>query len=331
MPRFSVNDRAQLYYELGKLVRAGISLPEAAETVLDNHLPAGQKSFLLQLKRGLDNKMSISEAIADIRSLDISKLETSIIEATEETGQLGDGFDQLAEYFEMRRNTAREVRGQLIYPAILLHLAIAILIIPAGMQRGFDTAIMEAVITLLVIYAILGGIFFFFRNWSKRAETSASADASLNRIPLIGNLRRKLSLSRFCFVLRAFILAGKRHSDAFAVAAETSQSGELAHHVHRKVVPAIEEGGRAGPILSSRIFTPAFVRAYKTAEEAGSIDVDLGTWAAVFRQESSDAFQRFGQWVPKILYFAVLGFVAYKIVSFYTGYLNGLQDMIDEL
>ncbi len=149
MASFSVSDRAHLYYELNKLLDAGLSIPDAADAILDGNVPAGQRQYLYQLKKGIDEQKTIGESIEAMRGLEISKLEHSIIESTEEAGRLADGYDQLAEYFETRRNTAREIRSQLIYPVLLLHFAVLILMVPSALQGSMTSAVTEAIVRRL--------------------------------------------------------------------------------------------------------------------------------------------------------------------------------------
>ena len=116
-------DKAQLYRELATLSEAGFPVTKAAEAALDSPRGATERAFLSELKAGVEAGGKISEAAAGA-SEGLSALEISIIEAAESGGRVPEGFAHLARYFDLRAAAAKKVRAGLIYPAVLLHLAV---------------------------------------------------------------------------------------------------------------------------------------------------------------------------------------------------------------
>jgi len=81
-------------------------------------------------------------------------------------------------------------------------------------------------------------------------------------------------------------------------------------------------------MMSCGAFPPAFARSYATAEEAGSLDKDLARWASVYQEDAARGTKAAAGVISKGVYFAVLLFVAWTIISVYSG---AVLDPIREL
>ncbi|MDE0569563.1 MAG: type II secretion system F family protein, partial [Verrucomicrobiales bacterium] len=187
----SLKDRhkALLYHELSKLSKAGFAITSATAAALDSRPPANQRLFLEELQRGVEAGKTISGA-AGAASANLTALEISVLKAAEEGGKIAEGFAHLAHYFEIRDKAARKIRGGLLYPALLLHLAVILPAAPkAVISRDFQQQAICVAATLLGIYLLLGIGYIMFRALSKRASRSAVIDGMLRKIPFVGRVR----------------------------------------------------------------------------------------------------------------------------------------------
>lgn len=319
-------DQKHLFYsELAKLTGAGFSVVDAADTLLDQKLPPAQERYLKGLKTGvIDRSETIAEAIDAITLVPITPLEKSITSAAEKGGQLQQGFQHLADYFQMLHRARRRIRAGLIYPLVLLHAGI---LLPAAVKiilapvRG--PAIKETLIILFSVYVIVAVGFFLFKNLVQKASHSASADAWLRKIPLVGKVRYALAMSRFCKVHQIYLLSGQRMDAALLAAAHGSQSGLILESIKTEVIPEVIDGQHAGPFLDKKVFQPAFVRSYVTAEEAGSLDTDMARWSALSQEDAVQRMDQLAAAAPKVVYAVVAIFVIYQIFTLANTYYFG--------
>jgi len=86
------------------------------------------------------------------------------------------------------------------------------------------------------------------------------------------------------------------------------------------------EGNSLGPAFTGEAAFPAdFSRSYAIGEAAGTLDIDMGNWARLFQEKAESAMKTASEMVPKVLYFGIMAFVAWKIIGFFTGYYSALD------
>lgn len=320
----------QLFYaEMAKLLEAGFDIRKAADVLKDTRLPKPQAALLKDLHRGLDAGESITAAFSRDSKI-ITPLERSIIEAGERGGKLAAAFQHLADYFRMIASVRREMVKGMIYPILVLHLGVFIGSVPAALMKG-DVSLIEIlgnlVRTLLILYAIAAIILLGFRTLLKMAPGNPALDGLLNRIPFLGKARRSMAMARFCKVYHSCILAGISMKETVQVASLAAQSGIL-WKAGIKLAKAAAAGDALGPhLMASSAFPKAFARSYSTGEEAGTLDKDLASWSKVFQDEAESSAKTLAVVVPKVLYFLILGFVAWKILGFFGSYYSELDQI----
>ncbi len=317
------------YTEMAKLLEAGFDIRKAAKVLEDTALPAPQANLLKDLTNGLESGKSITEAFSEDTQT-ISSLERSIIGAGERGGKLAPAFQHLADYFGMLATARGEMIKGMIYPLVILHLGVIIGTVPTALMNG-DPSVQilgGVVVNLLILYVAIFFAFLVFRAILKMAPNSPSVDAAINRIPWIGKTRSNLAMARFCSVYHSCLLAGIGMSETVTLSAEASHSGFI-RQAGDKVAAIAKDGNPLGPgFVAETAFPKPFARSYQTGEEAGTLDKDLARWSRVFRENSESAARHMAEMVPKVLYFFIMIFVAWKIVSFFTGYYSGLESMM---
>lgn len=319
------------YTELAKLLDAGFDIRKAAGVLRDTALPPAQSALLKDLDRGLQAGQSIAAAFGQDTAA-ISELERGIIGAGERGGKLGPAFQHLADYFGMLATARREIISGMIYPLVVLHMGFFIGTVPTALMHGGKSVwgiFGGFIITLLIAYAVAFLLFLAIRSVLAMAPANPAVDALINRIPWVGQARRNMAMARFCKVYHSCLLAGVAMSETVTMASHASASG-LVREAGKGVAEAARHGQMIGPrLMESDAFPRTFARSYVTGEEAGTLDTDLGRWARLFQEESMTSVRKAAVMIPKVLYFIILGFVAWKIISFFNGYYSGLQDMMD--
>jgi type II secretory pathway component PulF len=68
---------------------------------------------------------------------------------------------------------------------------------------------------------------------------------------------------------------------------------------------------------------------YETGERTGTLDESCRRLAVWHREEGSRQLKALAEWVPKLVYLLVAGFVAWQVIRFWTGYFSGIQKAVD--
>ncbi|MDE0834784.1 MAG: type II secretion system F family protein [Akkermansiaceae bacterium] len=315
------------YTEMAKLLEAGFDIRKAAGVMADTRLPAAQAKLLETLNAGLEAGETIAGAFSrDAKT--VGKLEKSMIAAGERGGKLAPAFGHLAGYFGMVAAARREAIKGMIYPLVVLHLGVFVGTVPMAMMGGEASAggmVGDFFKALGVIYVGVVIVYFVIRALRKKAPQSAVIDRAINHVPWIGNARRDMAMSRFCKVYHACLLAGISMMETVRVSSDAAQSGQLMV-AGKRLLAVAEEGNLLGPqFLAEDAFPKSFARSYAIGEEAGTLDKDMATWARLFQENADGSMRTASLMIPKILYFVVMGYVAWKIVGFFNGYYGALD------
>jgi type II secretory pathway component PulF len=180
---------------------------------------------------------------------------------------------------------------------------------------------------LVPVYVVVAAI--LFASQAKHGENWRAFIEALTRwIPFLGPARRALALSRLAAALEALINAGMPIIEGWELAATASGSPAL----RRAVLswrPQIEAGTTpAEALCNSKEFPELFANMYNTGEVSGKLDDSLLRLQRYYQEQGTRQLKTFSQWLPKIIYFGIMLMIAYRIVSFYTGYYKNIGDVI---
>lgn len=326
MMKADASHKHRFYAELGKLLDAGFGIRQAADVMTGSGLPAAEAALLTEMQAGLAQGKSIADSLGSDR-VKFSDMERGILAAGERGGRLATSMHHLAGYFGMLASTRREALRSLIHPVIVLHLGALIGSVPVtmlGSGNGVSQMISGFVTTLLVIYAVAFIAFIAIRALFRKARHDAATDRAIRRIPLLGKTRENIAMAGFCKVYHTCLLAGIPMRETVRMATDASHSGTI-REAGQRLERVLDTGGPLGPAMASDASFPAsFSRSYTTGEAAGTLDTDLANWSNHFRNEAESGARTLATVVPKLLYFIMLGYVAWKIAGFYGGYYDGL-------
>jgi len=314
---------AALYHELAQLLRTGLTLSRAAETLLRAPLPAATRAILTRLRSESDRGSDLAAAIEGVPPLD-----RAVLAAGESSGHLDRCLTVLAQFHSALDSVRRSALRRAAYPLFLIHFGALILGIPSfilgGGLRGYLLGVLAVV---LPVYAILIGGVILARIGLRLGQRSAAIDRLLDAIPIAGSTRRHLALSRFCMAYGTQLEAGIPVLRALPAAADVAGSARIAAAVHR-ALPEIQRGATPGPLLGPYL-PEALARGIVVGEETGTLDQELDRWATWHRERGLSGLEVLGEWIPRLLYLAVAGILAWRIIAAYSQVLAGLSKAMD--
>jgi type II secretory pathway component PulF len=327
-----LREKQSLYHNFGRLLRAGITFGKALES-LSKTSRGRPRQVILALKQSILGGLTIADSFAQLRPA-ISEMEVGIISAVERTGRLEHGFAQLAEYFGALDQARSNIIKKTAYPVFVLLLGVLTLNLKVflmvmfkggGIKDAVSAYSKHTLITLAVIGISGLAIFFISRFLNKAAARNAAIDHLLLRLPLFGKMRRAFALSRFCATFEMQLDASVNILDGLESAERASQSGMIRAAVETGL-PKLREGIQPSQLFAeSNAFPDEMVQAYTVAEESGELEHELKRLAMEYRAESFNRLEIVVEWIAKLLYFGVVVYVAYGLISFYSAYLNAVM------
>jgi len=311
----SFRDKQRLYLSLAQLVRSGIPFPSAVEKLGNTSRGAGRHLFR-KLRRRIADGKTVGEAFASEHPA-ITVLETAVVTAVERSGRLEHGLQELSNYFGGLAQARAVILKRCIYPFFLLHFGVFVLSAPTLVLQGPRPFVAQTFGVLLCVYAVAAVIAILVPMLGNVGATSAAIDRLLRTVPLIGKIRRSFALSRFCTVYEIQLDAGVNIIDSLLTAGQASRSG-LVRSAVDFAVPELRAGAQVGPLLAASGAFPAhIIQSFIVGEETGGLDKELKRLADELRNEALGTLETLSEWVPKLIYVAILLYLAYRIITGY--------------
>jgi type IV pilus assembly protein PilC len=322
--------------QMAVFMRAGIPVLESMEVMTDE---VGDKVFervLAEMSESLRAGETFAGA-ADEHPEAFPPYYLGILRSAELTGNLDVVLDQLSEYIERDLEAKRKVTSALIYPIIVLVMAvIAVVVITGFVLPRFKTFFTSLGAKLPLPTRMLLGVANFFSNdWYVIVGFIAAIglgavlltvtprgrqlrDTALLRTPIVGDLVTTAILERFCRILCTMVNAGVPIPDALQVTGDATANSVFRRGLFNAREAMLRGEGLAAPLASTRLFPTAARHMFVVGESTGTLDDQLGTAAAYFDRELEYKLKHFTSlFEPAVILFVglVVGFVAIALVT----------------
>ncbi len=260
-----------------------------------------------QIVEDLQAGSSISRALSAHPEI-FSSFYVNLVRAGEESGSLEKSFDYLADYLDRQYEVISKARNALVYPAFVVGIFFVVmglmltLVIPniakiltdAGQELPIYTRIVIGLSSFMVDYIGIilvamaaGGVALW--KFSQTNVGKRSIDEFLISIPYLGDLQRKLLLTRLCDNMSTMLSSGISIVQALEVTADV-----VDNTVYKEIIEsALTEvkGGRsfADAISEYPEIPGVLAQMSKVGEETGSLGNILTTLANFYRREVNNA------------------------------------------
>ena len=306
--KVKMKDIVILSRQIATLFEAQVSALKAFTMLAANSENKLLGKKLTQVGDDLQAGVSISGALSKHPDV-FSEFYINMVRAGEETGKLNQTFLHLAEYLDRQYALTSKTRNALIYPAFVIFTFFAVMtlmfvvVIPklsailldSGQEVPFFTKIIIGLSDFFVHYGFLVIIFLiisgFWLWWLSRTSAGkAYIDKMRLSIPLIGDLYKKLYLSRISDNLDTMLVSGIPIIRSIDLTAEVVSS-----LVYKSILKDVADGVKSGLSLSVAFekypeqIPNIMVQMVKVGEETGSLGQILKTLADFYKREVDDA------------------------------------------
>jgi type IV pilus assembly protein PilC len=268
--------------------------------------PAFQKT-LLGVRTTVEGGSTLANAMRGFPIV-FDDLTTNMIEAGETGGILDVILQRLAIYVEKAVKLRAAVKSALIYPIAVVSLAGLIVaallkwVVPifANLFVGLGVALPLPTRIVIGLSAFVGSFWWFFimagvgmfygvKQVRKHPRGRYLFDAMLLKLPIIGNLLKKIAVARFTRTLGTLITSGVPILEGLAITARTSGNAVLEEAL-MKVRKAIEEGRTiVDPLRECGVFPNMVTQMIGVGEATGAMDSMLQKIADFYEDEVDSA------------------------------------------
>ncbi|HMF17358.1 MAG TPA: type II secretion system F family protein [Gemmataceae bacterium] len=317
--------------QFSTLQDAGLPVLRSLKILEHQMKPSVLKNALIDVVDDVESGSTLSEAFGKHPKC-FDRLYVNMVKAGEAGGALEVILKRLAEFKEKSQSLARRIKGAMIYPCVVIGVAVAILtfimifIIPKFEKIFADFKIKLPWIT----EALIATSRWFVRYWyvlplipiawwltMKLIRLNKTGNYILDRIklfiPVMGNIIEKTVVARTTRTLGTLISSGVPILEALSIVRETCMNAVF-EAMYQKVYESIREGETiAQPLKESRLVDDMVVNMVDVGEETGDLDSMLNKVADVYDEEVDVLVEALISLLEPIM-IVILGFIVGTIV-----------------
>jgi type IV pilus assembly protein PilC len=276
--------------QLATMVDAGMPIVQGMDALADQVTHPLFKKVLTEIRDDIQHGNSLSNAFAKHPAV-FDTLFVNMVRVGETGGVLSQILDRVASYMEKTLRLQRKVKSALVYPAVVVSMAIIITtillvkVVPtfAGIYDSFQATLPVPTLILITVSNILKkfllliiilmiAIIVLIARWHKTEKGAIIIDGALLKMPIFGTLLRKVAISRFSRTLATLIQSGVPILESLDIVGKTIGNRVL-EIVVEDVKNAVREGESIAAPLSKSVVFPAMVtRMVAVGEKSGQLE-----------------------------------------------------------
>lgn len=272
--------------------------------------------------------LSLAEAMSRCPET-FPKVYVAMVEAGETGGFLDVVLGQIADFQASEKEMRSKVTTALLYPVILLVLALGVLVfllvffiprfqtiftgfgakLPLLTQMIVSTSeLLRGYGLFLVFGLVLVG--FLLRNWFASTQGRRTWEGLMLKLPVVGPLVAQFAMSRFCRMLGTLLGAGVPLVNGLNVARRSIGNQILVDAVSNSI-ERVKEGKQLGPSLGEcrTLFSGATLEMISVAEESGKLDQELVRIASVTELDLDRQLKTAVALAEPLMLFLIAGFI----------------------
>ncbi len=289
--------------QFATMINAGLPLVQALQILARQASNPMVRDTVEKVVYEVESGRTLADALKDHPKL-FSPLYVNMVSAGEAGGILDTILLRLATFLEKSEALGRKVKGAMIYPAVVLAVAVAAIVIlllfviptfetmfasfnqelplPTRIVIGLS-AFLQSYWLWLLLGAVGGG--FLFQRWISTSSGRLIFDRAMLRAPLLGSLIRKAAIARFTRTLGTLLSSGVSILEGLEITARTA--GNRVIHDAVMGSRASIAGGQsiAEPLRESGAFPPMVTQMINVGEETGDLDGMLNKIADFYDEE----------------------------------------------
>ena len=319
--RNRINTREFLVFnqELATLLKAGMPLVQSLDLLKRRVESPTFRRVLDDIHEKVRSGTALSDAFAIHGEL-FPRVYTASILAGERSGNLEAVLRRYVEYMKIIQTVKSKTVSALVYPAILVSLALALVtlivlkVVPAFSDFytsfGADLPLVTRIIMeisafvrgqMLLIVVVLVVAVAVVLSWVRQPGQKARFDHALLGVPMLGQVARKFSTSQMSRTLATLLGGGLPLVNALDIAARSIGNQFMAQQL--EIVGArVREGESFAAALEARhAFPEVAVKMAEVGESTGALQDMLNTVADFYDEEISTTMDRFVTLVEPVL------------------------------
>lgn len=319
------------------MVKAGLSLSKSLDALSRQTTNANFAKIISTVNIDVAKGDSFADALAKHPEV-FDDLFVNMVRVGELSGTLDTILELSAEQMRKDYDLQSRVKGAMMYPAVILlvmlgvGVVVMVYIIPKltaiftsmGVKLPLSTQILIGVsnaltqhgLVILIAFLILG---YFLRMFLKTLTGIKMFDKLILKLPVFGDISRKMNIARFARTTSSLIKGGVSISTALKTVSKT-----LSNYYYKESISIaadkIEKGDTLKDILEQKqdLYSPLMLQMVEVGEETGSLDTILMDLAEFYEGEINETTKNLSTIIEPILMVVMgiaVGFFAISMIQ----------------
>jgi len=302
-PKVTKKDLVIFTRQFSTMIDAGLPLVQGLNILSEQMENKTFKGMLKQVTKDVEGGSTLADALGKHPKV-FDGLFVNLVAAGEVGGILDTILQRLAAYIEKSEKLKSKVKGAMVYPiavliiGVLVMFVIMVFVMPvfqemfSSLGKGLP-ALTQVVINISnftkgnLHFIIVGtiAVIWGFRRYRATSSGKRVTDIALLKLPIFGELIKKVSVARFTRTLGTMISSGVPILDALEITAKTSGNAVVEEVIFDARTSIAEGQTIADPLSESDIFPGMVTQMISVGESTGSLDAMLEKIADFYDDE----------------------------------------------
>ena len=345
--RVSGKQLTQFTRQMSTLQDAGLPILRSLRILEDQTKPGVLKNALQDIIEDVEAGSTLSEAM-EKHPKAFDSLYVHTVRAGEAGGVLDQILRKLAEFMEKSMALKRRIVGAMVYPVMVISVAVIILIaimffIVPKFEDIFNkfeiagglpvpTQVLIAVSNKVGKYwyllpSIPFGIWLVIRFMKASKGGRYTVDWIKMQMPIVGSIVNRQAIARFARTLGTLIASGVPILEALNITRETV-GNEVVARALTQVHDSIREGESiAGPLRQSGVVDPIVVNMVDVGEETGELDKMLVKVADTYDEEVDHLVGSLVSAMEPVMIIFLGGTIGFIVISLFLPLVKLIQSV----
>ena len=305
--KLKARDLSVFTRQFATMIDAGLPIVQCLDIQTQQSESKILRNTLRAIKQDVEGGATLAEALRKHPKI-FDDLYVNMVQAGETGGVLNAILNRIALFIEKANKLKKKVKGAMIYPCTIIFVAIVVVaillifVIPvfADLYGSMGKALpVPTQITINIsnwfraniLYMVFGvaGIIVGIRSYYQTDNGQMNIDRLLLRLPVVGDLLRKVAVARFSQNMAILLSSGVPILDGLAITARTAGNRVIEKAIMDSRVSISQGRTVAEPLRESKIFPPMVCQMVAVGENTGGLDNMLRKVAELYEDEVDDA------------------------------------------
>lgn len=321
--------------QMSILVRAGVPLVEGLQGLTEQAKSPVLAASMAEVTRDISHGAALSEAFAKHPHV-FPNLAVEMAKVAEAGGNLADALSKLADHMESSAEISRRVKSALAYPIVVVVisfvtvLVMVTFILPRFMNlfKQMDAKLPWTTQFLMSLSHAITGYWYLWlgaavavallaRRYASTRAGRHRIDATLLRLPLVGDIVNKIVISRAMATMSTLLSCGIPMVKTLETSAAAANN-EVVKEALLKAGTDVAEGNATSQALRAcNLFPPLVLQMFASGEKTGELPMMLEYVCSLYGRETDAKVKSLTSVIEPVMIAVlgvIVGFIAMSVI-----------------